>query len=306
MKKPWIYLIFCASLLFCSSAQAKDRMEEIVSLCVGEDVLDYIREKIEKTPVEESPFPHFIIEDILPETLYEAGQSFWPHPNCFYAKGFPHHGPVHRLHVCTSLGSIEHSSLTPEQKMFWRTFGEVVVNHYMKPLIAQKLLNYIHYKFPGATPEQLNALKKSFEFYPFHYDSLLIDDANYFIDPHVDGVKTFAQCLLYFPEDNDHQDLGTKFFRGPPFRKGHYNSCVAALKLEKHVRYKRNTLVVFLQSPTSWHSADTSPYPDTHYLRKMFLMTLRTSPEAVNQIYNLQETLTDWYYQDFNQVNPRE
>ena len=41
--------------------------------------LEHIREKIEKTPVEEVSFPHFIIEDILPETLHEAGQYFWPY-----------------------------------------------------------------------------------------------------------------------------------------------------------------------------------------------------------------------------------
>lgn len=293
------------SPVFCTVPQQRHQMEEIVAFCVENGVFDHIQEKIESTPVLTYPFPHFVIEGILPEDLYEACQQFWPDKNCFYSKGFPHHGPVTRLHICTNLGTIEHSSLNSEQKMFWRAFGEIVANHYIKPLVTKKLLDFINYKFPQLNSQQINELKQDFEFYPFHYDSLLIDNSEYFIAPHVDGVKTFAQCLLYFPDDDDHQELGTKFFEGPPFKEGHYNDCISKLRLSKHVRYKRNTLVVFLQSPTSWHSADVSPYPDRNYLRKMFLLTIRTSPEAVNKIYNLSETLTDWYFKDFNQINPR-
>ena len=300
-----ILMITWASPVLSYCPQEETRMKAIIAFCVENGVLEYIREKIKTTPVEIDPFPHLVIEEILPETLYEACQRFWPDKYHFYSKGFPHHGPVNRLHICTNLGAIDHSSLNSEQKMFWRTFGEVVANHYIKPLITEKLLAFISYKFPKLDSQQVSEVKELFNFYPFHYDSLLIDNSNYFIVPHVDGIKTFAQCLLYFPDDDDHQDLGTKFFKGPPFKEGQYHSCVAALRLAKHVRYKKNTLVAFLQSPTSWHSADISPYPDKNYLRKMFLMTIRNSPEAVNQIYKLSTPTTKEYYKDFNQLNPR-
>ncbi len=221
----------------------------------------HIDAKMKQARVEEHPFPHIVIEGIFPEQLYKHIQSKWPAKEEFVRGG-------QRNILPATNGCIESSTLTTEQKVFWTLFGEIIVNKYIKPQLIEKLLPYIgmKHRLSGLEPSQVNYFT---DFSNLRQDCLVEDDCNYSIAAHIDQLNIFAALLIYLPSDTDHQDMGTTFYSGPPNPDPNNIYRAPALKFAKRIPYKPNTLVVFLQSPISWHAVEATRH--TNYRRKLYM-----------------------------------
>ncbi|MCB1110525.1 MAG: hypothetical protein KDK64_06045 [Chlamydiia bacterium] len=288
----------CPLSLFSRITVQQER--EIIGFCVEHHVKQHIEKKLASAQVLTDPFPHIVIEGILPERLYNIASDYWP--------GFTHFkGAGNRKKIYTTYGCIEKTNIIEEKRVFWRTFGEVVVKHYLKPLITQKFMSYLDWKFPVSSEEELQETIKDLTFYPYHYDCLVTDLPSYEIKPHIDGIKTFIQAIIYFPKDSNHQDLGTVLYKGSPHKRPLSEQKGSAIMEHngdlvpvKQVAYKPNTLVAFIQSPVSWHSKSVSSHPDQNYLRRSYFLDIRLSPESMQKIYQDETSLAKYYLDDFN------
>ncbi len=298
-----LFLYFLPQMLF--SKISIEQEKKIISFCVERQVKEYIEEKVNSAEILTDPFPHLVINNILPEGLYEIASKYWPDYDHFKGAGA-------RKKIYTTSGCIEATNIIEEKKIFWRTFGEVVVKHYLKPLIIKKFTPYIDWKFPSSSEEELLEIQEKLFFYSYRYDSLVTDNSRYQIHPHIDGIRTFIQAIIYFPPDDLHQELGTVFYKGSAHKRPlceHKGSAIMEhngdLVPVKQVDYLPNTLVAFLQSPVSWHGSNPG-YQDNNYLRRTYFLDIRLSPEAMQKIYHENPSLLPKYYlHDFNMISPQ-
>lgn len=169
---------------------------------------DHIAKKFAEVAVNDDPYPHLVIQNILPSDLYDQMQFYWPDSSTF-----DHQNRVNK-HLYITQGCAEQRNLTTDQKLFWRIFGEVVMG-YIKEHVIQSLMPYLNWKFPNLTDEQLEKIKNEICFFNSRQDSLMEHHYGYYIPPHVDQAYVFAAMLLYCPPDNSHIELGTTLLVSP-------------------------------------------------------------------------------------------
>ena len=221
----------------------------------------HIEQKFSKGIVETDPYPHLIIEDILPEELYQKMHDFWPESSCF-----SHQNGANR-HLYVTKGCSEWMPLTAEQKLFWRMYGEVVIG-YVKDEIKRILIPYLNWKFPRMRTDQLIQLTQTIKFFDSRQDSLMEHHYGYQIGHHIDQNYLFATGLLYCPTDNNHEHLSTLlYYPDTSLEPIPFDHCYQGpLKLAKKIPYRRNTLLVMLQNPWQLHASVL--HTDIAYIRK--------------------------------------
>lgn len=273
-------------IVFCFIFSFANAMSPIIDL---RSAKYHIHEKFENADVIIHPYPHLCIEGILPEILYEQMQYFWPNSNCF-----SHQGGTNR-HLYVTQGCTEWFPLTPDQKLFWRIYGEVVMR-YVKSEIIKKLMPYLDWKFPWLSETELAQLKEQIEFTNSRQDGLMEHHYGYQIHPHIDQIYLLATGLLYCPKDNSQQQLSTLLFETPeevPYLNYYRTENPV---IEKAIPYKRNTLLVMLEHPWQYHGSAKHDVPG--YIRKMYGIFVHVSPEQVEHLYqgHAHTFNLDWLY----------
>jgi hypothetical protein len=287
MRCLFLICLTCLSSLTTFCASSRQIIFETLH-----DVKSHIDKRFEEVEVETYPFPHLVIENILPTHLYDKIDLYWPNENEFI-------GVDQRSILAITYGSLEDTNLTKEQKVFWRIFGEVIVDRYIKQNIIRKLAPYFSLKW-GMQDFSEDVVQIE-NFHQLRQNCLINDRRDYRISPHVDQLNLFAAILLYLPKDNKHQTFGTTFYEGPHARDPNliYNSYPHQLKEAKTIPYNPNTLVTFLQTPFSWHGVKTDSQRDVGYIRRMYVAPIFLSPEFMEKyysgIYN-RHPLEDYYF----------
>jgi hypothetical protein len=249
----------------------------------------HIDQKLEEAEIVDYPSPHFVIEGIFPDFFYKKMQSMWPEEK--YFKGARKRGilPV-------TGGCLENVHLSRDQKIFWRVFGEIIVNRFIKPKIFEK------FKYTISMNSFLDCSdlsKISFaDFINLRQDSLISDQGKYTIKPHVDQRNIFASLLFYLPNDSSHQDFGTTLYYGPPTRNKQIYAD-SSLEKVKTVPYKPNTLFCHIQIPNSWHGVEKTNH-ENNYRRKLYISRMFFSPEFMSENCKntYKRTISDDYYFD--------
>lgn len=251
---------------------------------------DHIDKKIEEAKVELNPFPHILIEGVFTDELYKNMHRLWPKSQEFIGDN--------RSILPVTYGCLECTGLTTEQKIFWRMFGEVIVNRYIKQKLILKLAPYIclKHRLGDFSSQDLTYLT---DFTNLRQDCLVQDLGSYQISPHIDQLNIFAALLFYLPEDFDHQEFGTELLSGQPCENPNEIYEGHEMLLVRKIPYKPNTLLCFLQTPSSWHRV--SPIKDRKgYIRKLYLAPIFLSPEFVSRHYQdiYDRSIEDEYYFD--------
>jgi len=260
----------------------QENFKRKIALCL-DGVKDYISVKIDEAKVIEEPFPHIIVEEILPVHLYKEILKHWPKRDVFFHKGYKIRGRIRTTH------REETAFSNKNDQLFWDLFGEVVVNYYIKPAIVKKLLPYFYLK-EGMEEIDLKEMRDNLSDYilPSSFkDSLIQDEEGYFIRPHVDQIGMFAQMLIYFARPGDDvRGLGTVFYKGDRAKMDSLDKAiyidVKNLTRYKKVPYRPNQLVAFLQCPFAWHGVDRTK---SGQVRRLYLCPISMRPEFINEHY---------------------
>ncbi len=280
---------FLCSLFFIVAAHAHPLKDGMAKWLHG--MQEHLQKKIAEAEIIEDPFPHIVIENLFPQDFYNYALSQWPSNQHFVGQ-----------RIATNFGCIEGTGLNTNQKVFWRMFGETIVNRYIKPAIIERLKSYLHLK-PQLANFPIEKLNPLTDFANLRQDSIVDVDENYYLGVHCDQLNIFSAVLIYFPEDANHPELGTTLYYpnpNPSLNIPYSNNFTFA----KRIYFKPNTMHVMLQTPFSWHGADRSPYPGS-YLRHFFFSPIFFSPEFMKRHYgsDYNRTMADDYFFDHRFLN---
>ncbi len=293
MKTVLAFLLLTESLFAVKDAV---RVREEIAYCTDSKIQKHIIEKLRSARVITDPFPHLIVENFLPEELYQHALESFPEHSLFKLQ------ESSRQFLWTNHGCLKGSSLSLSDQAFWQAFGEVTVNHFTKPILIDKFMPFLNVKFQTKDPQELEKIKQGLDFWEHRQDGLVSYLAKTQVEPHIDDHNIFVRALLYFPEDDEHQEVGTTLYSGPPAKPSQKCPKEGEIHPVKKVPYKRNTLFVFLHSPISWHSVASHEYPEEDYLRRLFLATISLSPESIEKLYgeSVPFSALDLYFLDYN------
>jgi len=272
-------------LLMTPSLIISSEPNRLIIKCIDSSLTEKIRNTIENVEIEEYPFPHVVIHDFFPEDFYDEFVNNWPHPHQF--------SPKSNERYSISMDHLKSSKLTNNQKAFWGTFNDYLVETILKPVIIKKFLPYLKIKFPEATSEEIAQMVENFQ--PLaNSNSIYLDTPDCSVVTHTDRPHCFIQLIFYLPSDDEHQDVGTTFYSGSAHPGGE-DTCWNVppdLRFIKKLPYKKNTFIAFMQSPTSWHSLELSPYPQ--YLRRSFFSPIITPPEVYIKYYGIKKYILNY------------
>lgn len=229
---------------------------------------DLVR-KIETAPMELSPSPHFIIDDVYDPDLYRGMLKNWPHIELF--QKLSDMGRVsYDVERFAILFNKENFARLPENiGKFWGMIWDWVINH---PEIQEAFVR----RFEAVSGKSWLGAGAYFG------DGLLISDrTTYRINPHTDMPHREVTVLYYMPEDESQIKYGTSFYR--PKKAGF--ECPQGLHHDRdlfdevvRLEFLPNRMMAFIRTNTSFHGVE--PIEDEGVDRHLLIYNLRRVKKA--------------------------
>lgn len=218
----------------------------------------HLKEKIFQAKIEMDPFPHLIIENILPEDIYDELLSNWPSKIFF----------TNEIKDVIRFDQINNNS-----RAAWEQFS-CFIDQFLTREISNLFRPYSFYRFGhDVSGMQLrNGLDHRLT-QNFHSPSA-----------HIDQGYIYAALFIYFPKRNEtHKELGTRIYRHKQGRTcpTYCNESLTNVELVKTVPYKPNTLFAFLETPYAWHGSEN---PRSR-LRRLYMSTIFFSTQFMKDYY---------------------
>jgi hypothetical protein len=213
--------------------------------------LEHCVARLKESKVELEPYPHYYLENILPDAYYRSLLDHLPaggaYQNLFEITDLKLEHFRHRDQRDLNDGWTE--TLSDELKNFWDSFNE----WFLGPDFARAVLD----SFAGPLQSRFGP---SDSWPEVSVESQLIRHrAGYFLGPHSDLYTKLVVLLIYLPVDNSAAHLGTSLYRpkDPGFscaNSTHYP--FADFIKVKTVPYKPNSVLAFLRSDVSFHGVE--------------------------------------------------
>jgi len=213
--------------------------------------------KIYKT----KPFPYFIIDNALPDEIYEELDSTYPD-----FKKLIHFDRSNNEYIeNTAYRYSAHQSLDdPDLPAIWKDF----INYHTSADFCHQLFDIFQdeikkiYKVDREKlPSENNIGVRFRDKLHFNTDCQFVINTptngdTTVIEPHLDNAKEFYAGLFYMKEKEDNSkggNLTTHSFKGKPSFYGNSRVREENSYLIEEIEYKKNRFVVFLNSPLSIH-----------------------------------------------------
>ena len=204
------------------------------------------------------PFHYFYIEPFLPAELYKMLDIFWPSSNCFWGQDEISYTPLYHkeanLRKVVIIDDTPELSSTEEGKLFWSKFRD---------LIRQPILSKV---FIARTEAYIKSVRKDIIDTPIKYfsNALLEDDTIGFeLGPHIDSEKNLLSLLLYLPDANAPENMGTCVYKpntqfcidnpsiGYQFNGEYFKE--TDFELTYRAPYRANALFGLINEPRAYH-----------------------------------------------------
>jgi hypothetical protein len=239
----------------------------------------HTRSAIESAPLHLEPFPHLVVENVWPEAFYEALIKGLPPAELFADR------PINkrRLAVPFDWAPIYSSRVWDflVNRVLDRVVAPMVVKRFREPLGAWLLANW---PLPAEAPTE--AVR-------FHSTDgrILLRHRGYNIPPHRDPKWSFITCLAYLVRPGDSERWGTQLYsvqddiEAPSVAA--YWIKAERCRLEKDVPFRRNSMLIFLNS----HGAHGASIPEdaepADLERYMYQFRVGPSPDAIRALMRL-------------------
>jgi hypothetical protein len=218
-----------------------DRIARLPVLLNSSRILAHVRAAIDRAPLEHEPFPHAVVEDLLPADLYEEVVRAIP-PKVFFG-GEPRKQNL-RLPVD------EAPALTCR---VWGFVEEVIARDAIVPAVIDKFRQPLraHYAtiFGPALCDRAEAMPQA----PSG-GRIMLRRAGYRLAPHRDPKRSMVTCLMYLATKTDQEQYGTEIYRVSGDRESSYMQTYypeqhgARCELVKVVPFRANSMLVFVNS----------------------------------------------------------
>jgi hypothetical protein len=219
---------------------------------------EHLRRAVMAAPVHEEPSPHLYVENVFSPQAYAAILDLFPTTtDAFHRWRSPNDGAPrfanYDLRWEINIPD-EAYRLPPRQRAFWSAMADVLC----APAFARTLLE----RFPDYARARFGALLDDPSFVEERLAGTMILNAHepgYYLGPHSDrGEKVFT-VLLYFPEHEGLDRLGTTLYR--PLRRGftcdgraHYDP--AEFEPIATMPYRPNSAFIFARTDVMFHGVE--------------------------------------------------
>lgn len=219
---------------------SNDQLTRFEAIVRESPIAEHVRGAIATTPIQHDPFPHCVIDDLLPVEYYDALIAALPPADMFA------HRPENKQQLTVPL------DLAPRYSTeVWRHMAKVVAEGMMKPAVLAKfyepLTNWLRETLPVLGERPLDRLRISCS-----DGRLLLRRSGYRLPPHRDPKWGFITCLVYLAREGDDERWGTQLFtvkddEVAPGASPHWVS-EARCQLAGEVAFRPNRALVFLNS----------------------------------------------------------
>lgn len=213
--------------------------------------LAFVAERLRNARVEADPFPHYYIENVLPEHYYNELRSQLPasdlYENLYEVTDLKLDHFRHRYQRDLNEGWT--SALPPQLQSFWKSFND----WFLSPELAQAFLESFSEPLRPRIGERGEWPEVSVE------AQFIRHRAGYFLGPHSDLYTKLVVVLLYLAPDARAERLGTSLYR--PKREGFSCPDSKHYAFEDFIRvktapYRPNSLLAFVRSDISFHGLE--------------------------------------------------
>ena len=222
------------------NAGQADRISALPELLNEAGIASHIRRAVAAAPMQPEPFPHIVIEQLLPPPVYELLLEAMP-PLAF----FTDHDPLKQdLHLPITLA--------PALAMaVWNFMDGVIARQMIQPAVLEKFHDPLQHHFDNVFgPEfrqQANALPQLSS-----GGRLMMRRPGYYLAPHRDPKRSLMTCLMYLARPGEDEAHGTQLFgvtddREAPFKQTYYPD-LQQCELARVVPFRPNSMLVFLNS----------------------------------------------------------
>lgn len=241
----------------------------------------HVEERFRQTPVQEWPFPHMIIDNLLPDEYYQMILKEWPTKDASCVKNDIHTG----IEIGRDGKFRVLRSYSSDCQRFFQAFAKEVMNEIIKKEVLKKLIPYFYRRFPCLPFDEAAAIDTTdlFELSAYN-DALIFNREGFKIDPHVDPKEYFATALYYLPADYDHQEMGTVLNVSDKLSYDYATLKREYIKESIPIKYIPNRLLVLMQTPNMWHEVlPVHTGPD--YIRNMYHAQVFVNQSKIDPIY---------------------
>jgi hypothetical protein len=238
-------------------------------------VVDHASRALTSARLELQPFPHVVVDDLWPDSFYDALLRGVPPSELFANR------PVNKRRLV-----VPFEWAPVYSRKVWDFFVYEVLDK-LAPIIVQKFEKPLKEWLASQWGRDGKELLESVQ-YQSTDGRLLLRSRGYIIPPHRDPKWGFITCLMYLARPSDSERLGTQLYSvsddvDAPHVSAYWikpESC----RLEKDVPFRRNSMLMLLNSHGA-HGAripeDTEP---ADLERCLYQFRIGPSPQSIHQL----------------------
>ena len=221
-------------------ARHGDRLPALrASLEQGDRLIAHARAAVARTPLHLEPFPHVIIDNLLPEDACDELIGALP-ASVFFKRNVKRH----QLQVPFTFAPAY-------SRLVWDIFFDTVVTRTLVPAVTEKFRPALD-EFVRTNWPQMGSMADAGITLRVANSRLMLRRPGYVIKPHRDPRWAFLTCLVYLPRPTDADAYGTQLYRLRHEPEVTHSSPLwveqAECDLVQDVPAKRNTALIFLNS----------------------------------------------------------
>lgn len=254
-----------------SDAKYAARLKALPDKLVADRVIARVRAAVDGTTLELDPFPHIVVDNLLPDDVYAELVSSMPDVVFFK-----------RENMSRQEMQVPFTFAPAYSQAVWDFFYEQVIERALLPALVAKfepaLDAFVAHYWPGLTQWADAGIDMQVT-----NSRLLLRRPGYEIKPHRDPRWAFFTSLIYLQKPGAMHQYGTQLYRmkqereathTSPFRVG-YDEC----ELVKDVPAGRNRVLTFLNS-TGVHAASVPAHAPPDLQRYVYQVQMGPAPDS--------------------------
>ena len=243
----------------------------------GEQIAAHAAAAVASARLELDPFPHVLLEELLPDDVCSELIRALPPP------------PFFQMETADRQKLDVPFLLAPEcSRIVWGMVYDQVIARALVTALTEKfrpaLDHFIRCHWPA-----LGSLAQSGMTLRVTTSRLLLRRPGYVIKPHRDPRWAFLTCLIYLPRSADHESYGTQLYRLRREPDVTHNAPLwvdgSDCELVKDVPARRNTALVFLNS-TGAHGASIPSDAPADTERFVYQVQFGVDEETKERLYS--------------------